>query len=68
MLVRGEDMKLLITKVWNWWDIWLLKWCAFLFGIAGGAYFHEYVMPYVWFVLVAAVLLTIRPAIAYWRD
>lgn len=62
------DMKLLKTKVWNWWDVGLLKWCAFLFGICVGAYFHEYITPYVWIVLVAAILLTIRPAIAYWKD
>jgi hypothetical protein len=39
-------MRIFITKVWNWWDVWMLKWCAFLFGIAAGAYFHDYVMPY----------------------
>ncbi|MDR3578516.1 MAG: hypothetical protein P4L44_00985 [Oryzomonas sp.] len=61
-------MKLLRTKIWNWWDVWMLKWCAFLFGIAAGAYFHEYVVPYIWFILAAAILLTIRPAIAYWKD
>jgi len=61
-------MNLLRTKVWKWWDVWLLKWCAFLFGIAAGAYFHEYVVPYVWVILVAAVLLAIRPAVTYWRD
>ena len=61
-------MKLLKTKVWNWWDISLLKWCCFLFGIVAGAYFNVYVMPYLWIILVAAILLTIRPAIAYWKD
>ncbi|MEI6208400.1 MAG: hypothetical protein WCP20_16605 [Desulfuromonadales bacterium] len=61
-------MRLLITKIWNWRDIWLLKWSAFLFGIAAGAFFQALVLPYVWIVLVAAVLLAIRPAIAYWKD
>jgi len=61
-------MKLLRTKIWNWWDVGLLKWCCLLYGIAAGAYFHEVVMPYVWLILVVAVLLTIRPAIAYWKD
>jgi hypothetical protein len=46
----------------------MLKWCAFLFGIAAGAYFHEYVIPYLWIIIIAAILLTIRPAIAYWKD
>jgi hypothetical protein len=62
------SMKLLRNKIWYWWDISLLKWCCFLFGIAAGAYFHEAVMPYVWGILVAAVLLTIRPTIAYFKD
>ncbi|HEY5522949.1 MAG TPA: hypothetical protein VIK21_07125 [Desulfuromonadaceae bacterium] len=61
-------MKLLITKIWNWWDVWLLKWCAFLFGIAAGAYFKDYVIRYVLVILVAAVLLAIKPAIAYFKD
>jgi len=61
-------MRLFITKEWKWWDVWMLKWCAFLFGIAAGAYFHEIVMQYVWIVLIAAILLTIRPAIAYFKD
>lgn len=61
-------MKLLRTKIWNWPDVWLLKWCAFLFGIAAGAYFHDYVMTYIWIILVAAVILAIRPTIAYFKD
>jgi hypothetical protein len=61
-------MKLLRTKIWNWWDVWMLKWCAFLFGIAGGAYFHEYIAHYIWIILVAAILLAIKPAIAYFKD
>jgi len=61
-------MKLFITKIWRWQDVWLLKWCAFLFGIAAGAWFHAAVMPYLWIVLVVAALLAIRPAIAYWKD
>lgn len=61
-------MKLLITKTWKWWDIWLLKWCAFLFGIAAGAYFHAYVMKYSWAIIVCALLLALRPALAYWKD
>ena len=61
-------MKLLRTKIWNWCDVWLLKWSAFLFGIAGGAYFQEYVGQYVWVVLATAILLAIRPTIAYFKD
>ncbi|MFZ2948953.1 MAG: hypothetical protein WA003_05660 [Desulfuromonadaceae bacterium] len=61
-------MKLFITKTWDWRDIWLLKLCAFLFGIAAGAYFHELVLPYGWLVLLAAAILAIKPAIAYFKN
>jgi len=36
-----------------------------LFGIAAGAYFHDYVMPYTWVILVVAGLLAIRLSINY---
>jgi len=61
-------MKLLRTKIWSWCDIGLLKWSVLLFGMIVGAYFHDFVMRYVWVILIAAVLLAIRPAIAYYKD
>lgn len=61
-------MKLLKTKIWHWLDIWLLKWCAFLFGIAIGAYFHAYVVQHAWLIIIAALLFALRPAVAYWKD
>ena len=61
-------MKLLRTGVWSWYDIGLLKWSALLFGLSAGAYFHDYVLPYAWAALIAAILLAIRPAIVYFKD
>ncbi len=61
-------MKLLRTKIWHWRDIALLKWCVFLFGIAAGAYFHEFVIKNAWFIIIAALLLALRPAVSYWKD
>jgi len=61
-------MKLLKSKVWHWRDIWLLKWSAFLFGIAAGAYFHQCVIKYTWVIIIVALLLALRPAAAYWKD
>lgn len=61
-------MALFKTKVWRWWDIGILKWCCLLYGIAFGAYFYERLLPHVGEILIVAVLLTIRPAIAYWKD
>jgi len=61
-------MKLFRTKIWNWWDAWLLKISAFLFGITGGAYFHEYIIQYLWVILILAVILSIKPTIAYFKN
>ena len=61
-------MKLLRTKIWRWYDISLLKWSVLLFGMIAGAYFHDFVMLHFWVILIAAVLLVIRPAIAYFKD
>jgi hypothetical protein len=66
--IQVIHMKLFRTKTWNWWDISILKWCCFLFGVAAGAYLHDYVMSHLGIVLVAAILLTIRPAIAYGKE
>lgn len=56
------------TKVWHWFDIWLLKVSVLLFGVAAGACFHDAVTPGLWAVLAAAVLLAVRPAVVYFRD
>jgi hypothetical protein len=58
-------MRLFRTKVWSWADIWILKWCAFLFGIIGGAYLSDFVKQYVWVLLVLAVALAIKSGIKY---
>ena len=70
VIMYGEviSMKLLRTKIWNWRDTSILKWSCFFFGIAAGAYFHACLVQYVWIVLIAAVFLAIRPAIAYFKD
>lgn len=61
-------MKLFRTKTWNWLDIGLLKWCCILLGMVAGAYLHGLVLQHVGVILIAAVLLAIRPAIAYFKD
>ncbi len=61
-------MKLLKTKIWRWFDISLLKWSVLLFGMIVGAYFHDFVMQHVLVILISAVLLVIRPTIAYFKD
>ena len=61
-------MRLFRTKVWSWVDIWVLKWCAFLFGMIVGAYRSDMVRQYVWIFLVIAVGLGIRASIKYFCD
>jgi hypothetical protein len=58
-------MRLLISKVWSWSDIWILKWCAFLFGMIGGAYLSDFVKQYLWVFLVLAIALAIKSGIKY---
>jgi uncharacterized membrane protein YoaT (DUF817 family) len=61
-------MNLLRTKIWRWSDIALLKWSALFVGVAIGAYFHEYVTRYSWVIIISALLLAFRPAIAYFKE
>ena len=61
-------MKLFMKKAWNWWDISLLKWSCFLFGIIVGAYIADIVQGNVWLLLAVAILFMIRPAVAYWKE
>lgn len=58
-------MKLLRTKAWSAVDISLLKWCCILIGMIAGAYLADITKRYVWFFVVAAILLGIKPAISY---
>ena len=61
-------MRLLRTKIWSWADIWMLKWCAFLFGMIGGAYLSDMVKQYVWVLLVLAIAVGIKPAFKYFGN
>jgi hypothetical protein len=61
-------MKLFRTKIWSWVDIGLLKWSVLLFGTIVGAYFHDFVMQHVLVILIMAVLLVIRPTMAYFKE
>jgi hypothetical protein len=60
-------MKLFRTKIWCWYDIAFLKWSSLLFGVAGGAYFADFLKPYVTLCLVVAVIFAIRPAVVYFK-
>jgi len=61
-------VKLLKTKVWSWFDLWLLKWGVFLFGMIAGALFPDFVASNVRGILIIAVLLVIKPTLDYFKD
>jgi hypothetical protein len=61
-------MKLLKNKRWEWYDIALLKWSVLFFGVVAGAYFSSFIREYLLLFLLVAVILAIRPAMAYFRD
>ncbi|GFE56800.1 hypothetical protein AOG1_06790 [Geobacter sp. AOG1] len=61
-------MVFLRTMVWSWKDIMLLKWCVFAFGMIVGAYLSEFIKQHVWIFVLAAILLTVRPAIKYFGN
>ena len=49
-------------------EVAMPKWCTFLFGIVLGAFFHEYLMPFVWGIFAVAVILAIRSVYVYFRE
>jgi len=61
-------MKLLKTKEWAWIDIGLLKFCCILIGMIGGAYLADFTKEHIVIIAIAAILLGIKPAIAYFRS
>lgn len=62
----GKMMKLWQTKPWTPWDIGLLKWAVFVFGMMIGAYIPEWVLTNRWLLTVLFVLFLTRPVYAYW--
>jgi len=61
-------MKLLRSKVWSVVDIGMLKWCCVLAGMIAGAYLADFTKRYVWFFVVAAVVLAIKPVVSYFGE
>jgi len=39
-----------------------------MFGIIAGAYLSDFVKQYLWIFVIAAVILTVRPAIKYFGN
>jgi len=43
------------------WDIGAIKWASLLVGIIIGAYIANFTKQYLWWFIIAAILLVIRP-------
>lgn len=58
-------MKLFRNKVWSVIDIGCLKWSCIFFGMIAGSFLPDFIRHHVWLFAVAAVLLAVKPTIAY---
>jgi hypothetical protein len=60
-------MELFKNKRWSWCDIAFLKGSAIMFGMIVGAYLSGFIREHLVLFILGAVVLAIRPAIAYFR-
>jgi len=64
-----QGMKLFRSKVWSPVDIALLKWSCIFFGMIVGAYLSDFIKHYMWVLIIAVILLGVKPASSYFgRD
>ena len=61
-------MKLFKDKKYSVIDIGLIKWSCILFGMVLGAYLADFVLNYVWLFIIVALLLAIKPIVAYFKE
>jgi len=61
-------MKWFRPKVWGPLELACLKWSSILFGMIVGAYVPAFTRRYVWAIVVAMILLAIKPVIAWFRN
>lgn len=61
-------MKLCKDKKYTVIDIGLIKWSCIFFGMALGAYLADFISAYAWLFIIAALLLAIKPALAYFKE
>lgn len=61
-------MKLFKDKKYSVIDIGLIKWSCILFGMVLGAYLAGFVLNFVWLFIIVALLLAIKPIVAYFKE
>ena len=60
-------MNLFKPTTFTWEALGLLKWSAFLIGIAAGSYWAAFFAQYALWLLVVGLVLAIYPAIVWFR-
>jgi uncharacterized membrane protein len=53
--------------IWSPLDRTLIPLSLFILGLLLGAFFQASVRDYFWFLLVALIVLTLKPMYSYWR-
>ncbi len=61
-------MNLFRDKKYSVMDIGLIKWSCVLFGMVLGAYLSEFTLRHIWFFIIVAVILAIKPVVTYFKE
>ena len=57
-LIKWSSKKMKRLTIW---DIAFIKWSAVLFGIIIGAYIADFTKQYIWYFVIVALLIAIKP-------
>jgi hypothetical protein len=66
-IIGGKMIKIPKSVVLTFWDIGCLKWNCIFFSMVLGAFLADFTKQYAWIFVIAAVILTIKPIIAFLR-
>lgn len=61
-------MSIFKTKTLRWWQVSLLKICCLAFGIAAGAYWAPFFLPYLWPILIVGIVLALYLAFVWFGN
>jgi hypothetical protein len=62
------EPKWIKTKLWKPSDLACLKWSCIFFGMILGAYLSDWITRYLWFFVIAVIVLAIKPVVSYFRN
>jgi hypothetical protein len=61
-------MNIFKPTTFTWSQLYEFKWAVFLIGIAIGAFWPQIFAPYAIWILILGLLISIAPAIAWFRE